>query len=200
MSTQEIKEYYRLTENSDVRSDLKCAINLLGKKKIAIDCGCGAGSDIAFLRKNDFTVYAFDIEEESILRCRERFKNDKKVLLSQDSFSRFIYPKASLILADASLFFCSDSEFDDIWDKIEESLIPEGIFCGSFLGPKDTMAGPDYDKDAFWSDVMVFTEEQLRIKFNYFEIIKWTEHDFSGETPQGTPHDWHIFSVIAKKI
>lgn len=198
MSTKEIKDYYSSTENSDTRADLNYAVTMLGKDRIAIDCGCGAGADIAFLREHDFIVHAFDLEQESILRCRERFKDDGKVFLSQDSFSSFAYPCASLIVADASLFFCPPTEFKDVWLNIEASLMPSGVFCGSFLGPNDTMAGPDYDKEAFWPEVMVFTEDKLRQHFTGFEVMRWTEHQVSGETAQGVPHRWHIFSVVAK--
>jgi 2-polyprenyl-3-methyl-5-hydroxy-6-metoxy-1,4-benzoquinol methylase len=45
------------------------AVSLIGNEKIAVDCGCGAGSDIAYLRNEGFTVYAFDIEEASIKIC-----------------------------------------------------------------------------------------------------------------------------------
>lgn len=177
------------------------AISLIDEERIAIDCGCGAGSDIAFLRKNDFTVYAFDIEDDSILRCKERFKDDCKVSLFQDGFSSFAYPRASLVVADASLFFCPPAEFKDVWKNISKSLMPnKGVFCGSFLGPDDTMVGPDYDKEAFWPEVTVFNEEELRKNFTGYEINKWTEHKVSGETSNGTPHNWHIFSVVAKKI
>jgi len=199
MTTHEIEAYYNTTEHSEVRADLSFAVSLLGDERIAIDCGCGAGSDIAFLRENHFTVYAFDIEQASIQRCRKRFKDDDEVLLFQDSFSSFIYPSASLIVADASLFFCPPIEFENVWSSMTESLKPKGIFCGSFLGPKDTMAGPDYDKDSFWPDVMVFTEAEVRKNMTDFDIIKWTEHEVSGETAQGEPHHWHIFSVVAKK-
>jgi hypothetical protein len=82
---------------------------------------------------------------------------------------------------------------------MRESLKSSGIFCGSFLGHRDTMAGPDYNKDDFWPDVMVFTEADVRKNLTDFEIIKWTEHEVSGETAQGAPHHWHIFSVVAKK-
>jgi len=200
MSTKEIREYYNATENSEVRSDLSYAVSLLGDNRIAIDCGCGAGSDIAFLRENNFTVYAFDIEEESIARCEERFKDDNKVQLSKDTFSSFVYPRASLILADASLFFCPQAEFKEVWRRIREALKSKGVFCGSFLGPNDTMAGPGYDRAAFWPNVMTFTQQEVRQNFTGFEIIKWTEHEISGETAQGKPHHWHIFSVVAQKI
>ncbi|MFT4721075.1 MAG: SAM-dependent methyltransferase [Candidatus Azotimanducaceae bacterium] len=198
MATQDINAYYHSTEHSEVRADLSFAISLLSDERIAVDCGCGAGSDIAFLRRNDFTVYAYDIEQASIQRCRKRFKDDGEVLLSHDSFSSFIYPRASLIVADASLFFCPKSEFEHVWSSMRESIKPKGVFCGSFLGPRDTMAGPDHGKDSFWPDVMVFTEAEVRENFTDFEIIKFTEHEVSGETAQGKSHHWHIFSVVAK--
>jgi hypothetical protein len=82
-----------------------------------------------------------------------------------------------------------------------ECLIQQGIFCGSFLGPDDTMASSNYDKDAYWSDVLVFKEEQVKSHFrNNYEIINFTEHWSSGESPDGKTHEWHIFSVIARKI
>jgi len=199
MTTQEIKEYYVSTEQREIRTDLEHAVSMVGTPKIAIDCGCGAGSDIAYLLEHEFKVYGFDIEEESILRCKKRFKHNNNVYLSKNSFESFDYPKASLVVADASLFFCCKQAFDDIWLKIERALFSGGIFCGSFLGPEDTMAGLDYDKSAWWPNVLVLYEKQVREKFDNFQIIRFTEHKTSGLTPQGIPHEWHIFSVIAKK-
>lgn len=200
MAIKNIREYYDLTADRDTREDLIWAIDFLGRNEIAVDCGCGAGSDTAFLRKNDFTVHAFDIEEESILRCKERFKNDDKVILSQDSFNTFNYPSNALVFADASLFFCPEKEFDNVWLKMNESLIPNGIFCGSFLGPKDTMVSPNTNRQNFWPDISVFTEEKIKPKFENFEILRWVEHDISGHNPQGEPHYSHIFSVVARKL
>jgi len=31
------------------------------------------------------------------------------------------------------------------------------------------------------------------------EIFNFTEYELSRKTTQGVPHDWHIFSVVAKK-
>ena len=200
MATEEINKYYSETINRTVREDLIIATDLVGSDKIALDCGCGAGTDISFLRAKGFIVYAFDIEEQSINICREQFKHDEKVFLSQDSFSSYDYPKSTLINADASLFYCTETEFSSVWDNIYDSLQPDGIFCGSFLGPDDQMAKPDYNKQAYWSDVMVFEESELRLKLKRFELIKFAEHNISGLTPTGAPHRWHIYSVVAKKI
>jgi len=200
MSTIEKSEYYADTANRETRSDLVLATSLVGFEKNAIDCGCGAGSDIAYLKNEGFIVHAFDAEEESIKICNERFKEDGNVYLSKDTFSSFRYPRSSLVVADASLFFCPEREFDAVRANIYKSLVLGGIFCGSFLGPNDTMASPDFDRDAYWPDVMKFEERELRSKLKEFEVIRFTEHNMKGETPKGIPHQWHIYSVVAKKF
>lgn len=200
MSSKEISAYYDATENSKVREDLRYAVDLVHGERIAIDCGCGAGSDIAFLRSKGFTVYGFDVEEESIKRCAKRYGSDDKVFLSCSDFSSFIYPEASLVVADASLFFCPPSQFEKVWSDICCSLKPnQGVFCGSFLGPEDTMASSQYDKEAFWPEVNVFTEEKLKAIFADFNVEKWQEHRVSGQTSEGESHNWHLFSVVATK-
>jgi ubiquinone/menaquinone biosynthesis C-methylase UbiE len=83
MTRPQIKTYYDATEQSETREDLKVAVNLIGDSKVAIDCGCGSGSDIAFLLANEFRVYAFDIEEDSIARCKNRFKGNNKQIIGQ---------------------------------------------------------------------------------------------------------------------
>jgi len=199
MPSEEILKYFETTADRETRDDLRLAINLVEGNKVAIDCGCGAGSDIAFLRSHDFFVNAFDIEEESINRCRIRFKGDSHVVLSQATFSTFKYPNASLLVADASLFFCPAQDFNEVWSKITNALLPEGVFSGSFLGPDDTMAGPNYKKESYWPEVLVFSEEKVKHLFNNYNIKSFTEHRTSGKTPDGEPHQWHIFSVVAKK-
>lgn len=199
MLSNEKLQYFDATEQRPVRADLRYAVTMVRAPRIAVDCGCGAGSDIAFLRSEGFEVHGFDIEQESIKRCQQRYQSDKQVHLTQASFSSFSYPPCSLMVADASLFFCPPHEFDFVWQRITQALVPGGIFCGSFLGPDDTMAGPSYNKDAWWPDVLTLTDAQVKTRFQGFEILSFTEHKLSGVTPDGASHDWHIFSVVAQK-
>ncbi len=199
MPSQEIKEYYDATEDREIRSDLTFAVSLVGDPRIAIDCGCGAGADIEYLVATGFKVYGFDIEDEAIARCNKRFKNNNDVILTKADFSSYQYPRASLVVADASLFFCPKTEFKYVWNNIYECLYPDGIFCGSFLGPEDTMAGPVNNKSTFWPDTSVFYEKEVKEVFKNYDICRFTEHKTSGKTPQGIPHDWHIYSVVARK-
>ena len=144
-------------------------------------------------------MYGFDVEEESITRCRARFRNSERVHLSNSSFGSYKFPKASLIVADASLFFCPKPEFPEGWEKMYESLDPDGIFCGSFPGPVDMMAGLEYSPQDFWSEVAVFVEEEVRVLFSPYEILRFNTHKSAGTAPGGGQHNWHIFSVTAKK-
>jgi len=200
MANKNILQYYQTTAQSEVRGDLAYAVSQVGNEKTALDCGCGAGADIAYLRTQGFVVNAFDIEEEAIKQCRNRFDGDNAVILSTASFSSYNYPATSLVVADASLFFCPQSEFDQVWRNIYCSLTTGGIFCGSFLGPNDTMAGPDYNAEDFWPNDLVFNEDELRNTLSGFELLRFTEHNVTGKTPQGLPHRWHIYAVVAKKI
>ncbi|QIR14681.1 methyltransferase domain-containing protein [Shewanella aestuarii] len=200
MTTDQIFAYFQNTKNRDTRDDLVFAVSKMKHASVAIDCGCGAGSDILYLRKQGFTVYAFDIESQAISICEERFGVDDKVILTKDSFTSFNYPSASLINADASLFFCRQEDFDNVWANISGALVQNGIFCGSFLGPEDSMASGDINKGAYWPDVLVFQEHALKALFDGFNILKFTEHRVSGKLSNGSPTFWHIYSVVAQRI
>lgn len=60
-------------------------------------------------------------------------------------------------------------------------------------------ASPDYNKDAFWSTVMVSTEKQVKDWLNGFDIISFREHRTTGKSVGGQMHDWNIFSVVARQ-
>jgi|CoawatStandDraft_6_1074263.scaffolds.fasta_scaffold01023_2 SAM-dependent methyltransferase len=199
MSSEEIAKYFDATESRGIREDLVFSANIVSEPKIAIDCGCGAGADIDYLVRNGFTVHGFDVEKESISRCQSRFSEIDNVVLSRASFTEFDYPQASLVVADASLFFCPISEFNDVWSNIYDCLLPNGIFCGSFLGREDTMAVPGDNPSAFWPAVTAFDEAEVIALFKDFEVLRFNGHKSTGKTSQGVTHNWHIFQVVAQK-
>jgi len=199
MSSEEIAKYFDATESREIRDDLVFSANMISEPKIAIDCGCGAGADIEYLATNGFKVYGFDIEKDSIARCRSRFKDIDNVLLSVSSFADFNYPQASLVVADASLFFCPSSEFELVWSNIYQCLLPNGIFCGSFLGCEDTMAEQGENTSVFWPEAKAFEENEVKALFKNFEVLRFNTHKSTGKTSQGVAHNWHIFQVVAQK-
>ena len=200
MSNKDVSQYFDATEFRETRDNLVYAVGLLGEPKIAIDCGCGAGADIDFLIRNGYLVHGFDIDEEAISRCRVRFSANDKVVLSQSSFVNFEYPRASLVVADASLFFCPTSNFESVWLEICGCLPRDGVFCGSFLGKEDTMAKPGDNPAALWPEVTSFEEREVFELFKKFKLLRFRTHKSSGKTPLGVFHEWHIFEVVAQKL
>ena len=195
---EQLRQYYQATASAPIRPDLELAATQLLPSKVAIDCGCGAGSNTAYLASMSYTVHAFDIEDEAIQRCRDRFRNNDAVQLSRHSFTSFNYPKASLVLAEASLFFCAKHDFGNVWRSITDCLEPQGLFCGSFLGPQDTMAIPNHPS-VLWQEVLILEENDIKDWLSDYDILHWTEHEHTGQSSLGEEHHWHIFSVVAKK-
>lgn len=198
MTTNEIQNYYRVSRFGEIRQELAYALSIQKEAGIAVDCGCGAGSNIRHLRDAGYVVHAFDIDAEAISICKERFVSDANVFLYQSSFASFNYPSASLVLADASLFFCPADEFVAFFRKIHNALLPNGLFCGSFLGARDTMAGPEFDTEKFWGDVLVLSETQIRYTLRNYNILRFIEYEMDGRTATGEAHHWHLFSVVAQ--
>lgn len=104
---------------------------------IAIDCGCGAGNESAYLLSKGFNVHAFDISIDAQKVCAERFKDDSKFIFYHESFENFNFPSASLIIASSSLFFCDPNYFYSVIKRIIKALPEGGILVVDLLGTQD---------------------------------------------------------------
>jgi SAM-dependent methyltransferase len=160
----------------------------------AIDCGCGTGSDISYLVECGYRVYAFDAHEKAVKICTERFAGNPKIKISQNSFENYTYPVSSLVIANSSLFFCDQTKFDSAWNRISGSLSIGGIFCGDFLGDRDSWAS---DPTRIQT---VLTRDKVAMLFSGFRIFKWDERDELGLTALGRSKNWHTITVVARKL
>lgn len=105
--------------------------------KVAIDCGCGAGSESSFLLNNNFKIHAFDPSIKAKNICLNRFKDNKKILFFNNTFEDYNFPKASLIIALFSLFFCPAYSLEHVLEKMKDSLSQQGILLIQLLGKDD---------------------------------------------------------------
>ncbi|MGO2511888.1 class I SAM-dependent methyltransferase [Marinomonas polaris] len=161
--------------------------------KVAIDCGCGVGNDIAYLENQGYQVYGFDINPDSIALCRNRFQSKSQVSISQSSFEKYDYPKAGIVIANSSLFFADPTHFESVWKKIESSLGSGGVFAGDFMGINDSWA-------LFYrSPTTSLTAAQIETLFANFDIVRFCEREEDGLTSLGKIKHWHTFSVVAVK-
>ncbi len=189
------KEYFQRVRNFPHRPLIESAAasDLSGCRR-AVDCGCGTGSETAYLIKQGYRVEAFDINSDAIQVCRERFAGNPEVKLHQASFEDFQYPDAGLVVAFSSLFFCNSASIQQVWTNIANAICGGGVFCGDFLGPKDAWVG----SSSF--AVAPLSSDQLEQMMGAFEILKWIERDEPGHTAGGQEKHWHSFTIVARKI
>ncbi|MBU2864744.1 class I SAM-dependent methyltransferase [Reinekea forsetii] len=187
--------YYQKTKKKPHHPRTEKALGFLENQAgLAIDCGCGTGADAYFLANQGLEVIAFDYMEESIELCRERFADTPNVKLTQSSFETFSFPSSDLVVANASLFFADPMNFDQTWQKIENCLLPGGVFSGDFMGPNDSWA------DGKFALTCPLTKAEVLALFKQFEVLEFSERDETGQTVAGIQKHWHTYSVIAKKL
>ncbi|MGF1771658.1 class I SAM-dependent methyltransferase [Vibrio wakamikoensis] len=188
------KRYYEksLAKPHAKRTEFALSLNESGLQ-IAVDCGCGTGSDIGYLSSQGYRVFGFDINAEAVAICRDRFSDDKLVEVSQDTFENFSYPNAGVVIAGASLFFANPAEFKQTWQRISDSIAEGGIFVGDFLGQSDSWASE------YPSQTTPLTQLEVESLFEDFDVIRFHERNEPGITAIGIEKHWHIYSVIAVK-
>ncbi|WP_263078921.1 methyltransferase domain-containing protein [Endozoicomonas sp. Mp262] len=188
------EEYYQkiLANPHRIQTEIAEALNSSGNFK-AIDCGCGTGADISFLVEKGYEVSGFDMHQESVKICSDRFHGNPNVDISQSHFIDFNYFDCGLVLANLSLFFCEPKDFSEVWSKIDDAILPGGVFCGDFMGFRDSWV-TDCD-----TTVCPLTEEQVNGLFSGYKVEQFKENDSQGVTALGVTKHWHIYQVIAKK-
>lgn len=160
--------------------------------RLAIDLGCGDGTETAVLLANGWQVLAIDSEPNAFEHLNAKIPPEMRGGL-QTQVARFedveLSP-ADLIHAGFSIPFCQPHHFNTLWDNIVNNLNPGGRFAGQLFGVHDTWASNP--------EMTFFTAEQARDLFSRFDIEHFEEEEEDGRSTVGPKH-WHIFHVIAKK-
>jgi len=186
--------YYQQTRTRAHTPRTEFALHLNNTScKIAIDIGCGTGSDIAYLANKNYQVYGLDINPEAISICNKRFAQNDFVTLATTPFEDYNYPNCALIIAESSLFFADPARFPATWQRIINSLKEGGVFAGDFMGVNDSWA------NGYHSTTTVFTRVEVEALFSDFEIIRFQERDELGTTRIGKTKHWHTYSIVAVK-
>lgn len=188
------RQYYQkaLDKSHSKRTEFAMKLNESGLN-VAIDCGCGTGSDIAFLEQQHHQVYGFDVNSDSISICRDRFGQKALVEISQSAFEDYDYPKAGLVIANSSLFFAEPNQFDQTWQRIIESIEIGGVFAGDFMGVDDSWAY------GYRTSTTPLTKAKVLSLFDAFEVFRFHERDEQALTSLGKMKRWHTYSVVAIK-
>jgi SAM-dependent methyltransferase len=188
-------DYYRAVAGQPPRDTLTKALTCFGShpEGLAIDLGCGSGTDTIELLRRGWRVLAIDREPDALpwLQTTLAAEHHPQLETRIAAFEGLPLPAAQLINASYSLPFCDPAHYPTLWQTITTALLPGGRFAGHFFGERDGWAT---------NPKMTFhTADQVRQLFSGFIIEFWREEEEDGVTAVGASKHWHVFSVVAQK-
>ena len=159
------------------------------KIKDAIDLGCGSGNETVYMLKNGIEVTAIDrqLNKDFILN-RLNDKEKEKISFSEQDFETVRLESTDAVTAFFSIPFCNPEHFNELWDKIYESINVNGYFVGQLFGDRDE-----------WKDnelINTFTIEEAKAYLKRYKILKLDEIEYVRESDN---KKWHFYNIIAKK-
>lgn len=164
------------------------------KKHKALDVGAGPLIETKFLLDKNFTVFAVDSDSES-QKIAQSFNNESLVfVLGKIQEVDLLKDEFDLVLSFNTLSFIPKGEISLVFNKITDSVKVGGYIIVSFFGNRD-----DWAKK--YSNLSFFTRSQVTSLFDKnFNIERFIEEDKKGMTVQRIMKNWHIFTVVAKKM
>ena len=125
-----IEKYYDNTEIDLPHKNVAKFIEIESNVGNAIDIGCGAGRDTVCLIKNGWNVLAIDRENVEN-RIKKRLKQEEfdKFKFKRQDFENVVLTENNLLVANFSLPFCNKDKFNELWNKVEKSILPNRILC-----------------------------------------------------------------------
>jgi SAM-dependent methyltransferase len=186
------EDYYRAIEGRAPRALFLDALTFVPDPGLAVDLGCGDGTETLALLADGWTVVAADAAPEGIARLRASVPAEAADRLTTivAPFHELDLPQADFVYAGLSLPFCAPKSFAEAWRRITGAVRAEGIVAAHFFGPKDS-----------WSDnpdMTFHARAEVESLFDGFEIRRFEEQDEDGQAVSGAKH-WHVFHVIAAR-
>lgn len=190
-----IQQYYNKTKSNEPKKNVKYIIEAVKPKPgKAIDLGCGAGNETVYLIKNNWNVTAIDRENvKERIEKRLTEEEQKRFKFQNQKFEELNLEENNLTIANYSLPFCNKNKFNEMWEKIADSIMPGGYFVGNFFGLNDEWVNTK-------TEATFLSKEQVLKLFERFEVIKFKEIENDSLTGAGKMKHWHLFHVIARKI
>lgn len=185
--------YYDAQHGRAVRSVVLQALALRGAVPpgVAIDIGCGEGTETRHLLANGWRVLAIDADPASEARVRAGLTPEQIARLAF-RLARFEdigkLPAADLVYSTFALPFCDPAAFPTLWSSIRSALKPGAWFAGELFGPHDSWAGR--------ADMNFHDRAEVEALLAGLTVHTLDEDDRAGQSAFG-PRRWHVFHIVA---
>lgn len=161
--------------------------NNLNVKSI-VDLGCGSGNETVYFLKKGYQVTSIDAYlNESYITSRITASEKNNLTLINSKMEEVSIPKCDALVSLFTLPFCEHSEFNNLWNKIYESINSNGYLVANLFGPNC------YLKE---EGKLTFTKEEVGSLLKNYEIIKWKEQEYTRNIDNT---HWHYFDFVARK-
>ena len=155
----------------------------------AIDIGCGSGNETVYMIKNGIKVTAIDRQlNKNFILERLNSKEKENITFSEQDFESVQLESTDAVTAFFSIPFCNPDQFDELWEKIYNSININGYFVGQLFGDRDD-----------WKDnklINTFTMEEVEHYLRKYKVLKLDEIEYVRESDN---KKWHYYNIIAKK-
>jgi SAM-dependent methyltransferase len=189
-------DYYRATAGRQPRELFVRAFKLSqadgGSGRLAIDLGCGDGTETLLMLASGWRVLAVDQEQTALelLFTRAPESDRSRLSVQAMSFQSLELPTSDFLYAGFSIFFCPPDDFPQLWRKVAAAIRPGGRVAAHFLGKRDSWATN--------ADMTSHDPESVRQLFGGFTIEGFVEVEHDRPAVSGPKH-WHLFEVVACK-
>lgn len=181
------QEFYDRTIDADLSLSYDAFLKHLPKNGHILDAGCGVGRDSKYFLEKGYTVTAFDASEEMVALAKKETCLDVQLLTFQNMTFDSLFDG---VWAQATLLHVPYEETPSVFEKIQKSLKPGGIFFGSYKYGADLMVTEERD---FWNmnetSILPYVE-------GLFEVIDvWKEKDRRSKVAPSLEPFWLNFLV-----
>ena len=158
---------------------------------IAIDLGCGDGTESHALLEAGWTVHAVDSSPDGIARTTYRCRDVADRLTTHLSrLEDFEPPAADLVYSGWTLPFCAPEHFEALWGRLRGALRPGGLLGVNLFGIRDDWASE--------SGMTFRTVEQARDMAEGLTELTVIETEEDGQSFSGPKH-WHEIDIFGRQ-
>lgn len=164
-----------------------------GPGRVAVDLGCGGGSETRALLSRGWHVFATDgsPSAERLLLERIRAEEKSRLTIEIGRFETVDLPEADLVFAQMSLPFAG-TEFEEATNNALAAVKPGGVFAGHFFGVNDDWADGE--------QATAVDREWIDERFASMSEVVVAETDAEGPFGlEGRMKHWHFYFVMARR-